>query len=144
MNTFGGWTQPARQLNPQLLAALRLVQAVGRDVQSLVPLALQEGVAPVSETRIQRWQTALQRAISILNRIPAPLIYPPPLFVRLINGAVSQINQVLMTLASIPIASPRIYPPQPGRAAISLETLESILEDLQQAEQLLRRALWAA
>lgn len=144
VNTFTGGVPPLRQLNPQLLTATLLVGAVRSDVQSLVPLALQQGAATVVETRIREWQTALQSAVSLVSRIPAPLIFPPPAFVVFANSAVNQINQVLTTLAGIPSASPRIFPPQPGQATISLETLLFILNDLQQAEVLLTRALQAA
>lgn len=144
MNTFTGGAQPVRQLNPQLLTATLLVNGVRRDVESLVPLALREGAVTVGETRIRQWQAALQSAVSVLSRIPVPLIFPPPAFAIFANGAVNQINQVLTTLASIPIASLRIFPPQPGQASISLETLLFILTDLQQAEVLLFRALQAA
>ena len=133
-----------RQLNPQILNATLLVNAVRRDMESLLPQALQEGAVKVSETRIRQWQTALQAAVSLLNSVPAPLIFPPPAFVIFIRQAVAQINQVLTTLASIPIASPRIFPPQPGQASISLETLLLMLTDLRQAEVFLIQALLAA
>lgn len=144
VNTFTGGVQPIRQLNPQLLTATLLVSTVRSDVQALVPLALQQGTVTVAESRIREWQTALQSAVSRVSRIPAPLIFPPPAFVVFANSAVNQINQVLTALAGIPAASPRIFPPQPGQVTISLETLLFILNDLQQAEALLTRALQAA
>lgn len=144
LNALTGGTQPIRQLNPQILNALQLVNAVRRDIESLVPQAMREGTVTVSETRIREWQTTLQTAVSLLNRIPAPLIFPPPAFVTFINLAVKQINQALATLAAIPIVSPAIFPPQPGQASISLETLQFILTDLRQAEILLIQALLAA
>lgn len=144
MGPYAGGVQPASGFNQQLLLAIRLVQAVERDQESLLPQALRDGAVVVSETRIHLWQRTLHRALSLLERIPAPLIFPPPVFIRLINTAVQQINQVLATLSSIPVASTRIYPPQPGRAAIPLETLQFMLQDLREAVDLLVRALYAA
>lgn len=144
MNTFPGGVQPARQWNPQLLRAAQLVSSVRRDMQSLLPEALRAGVARVSEVRIRRWEAALEQAISLLGQIPVILIFPPPPFAVFINRAINQIEQVLDTLDEIPIASPRIYPPQPGWATISLETLRFMLDDLRQAEALLYRALQTA
>lgn len=144
LNTFGGGTLPTQQLNPQILMATQLVNAVRRDVESLVPESMREGAVTVSETRIRQWQSALQNAVSLLNSVPAPLIFPPPAFVTLINQAVRQINQVLATLDTIAIASPAISPPQPGQASISLETLQFILADLRQAEAFLIQALFAS
>lgn len=141
MNTFPGGAQPTPQWNPQLLRAAQLVGSVRRDIQVLVPRAMQSGVVRVGELRIRRWQATLHEAIALLNRIPAILIFPPPPYVLLINRAVNQIQQVLEALDSILIASPRIYPPQPGFASISLEALRFLLDDLWQAEALLFRAL---
>lgn len=131
-------------LNPQILTASLLVIAVSRDIESLVPQALREGSVTVDESRIRRWQTALQTAVSQLNQIPAPLIFPPPPFVTFVNGAVAQIQQALAVLAAIPIAAPLIFPPQPGQGTISLEQLQVLLNDLQQAIVLLFRALQTA
>jgi len=144
LNTFPGAVQPARQWNPQLLRAVQLVSSVRRDMQALVPEALRRGVARVSELRIRRWQAALGEAVSLLGQIPVILIFPPPPFAVFINRAVNQIEQVLNTLDNIPIASLRIYPPRPGLGSISLETLRFMLDDLQQAEALLYRALQTA
>ena len=144
MNTFPGNVQPARQWNPQLLRAMQVVSGVRREMQSLLPEALRAGVARVSEVRIRRWQAALEEAVSLLGQIPVILIFLPPPFAVFIQRAVNQIEQVLDTLADIPIASPRIYPPRPGWGIISLETLRFMLDDLGQAEALLYRALQAA
>lgn len=144
LNTFTGGTQPLQQFNPQILAATQLVDAVRRDVESLLPQAMREGAVTVSESRIRQWQSALQTAVSLLSSVPAPLIFPPPAFVTLINQAVNQINEVLTTLGNIPVISPAIFPPQPGQASLSLETLQFILADLRQAEQFLIQALFAA
>lgn len=141
LNNFIGMT---RQLNPQLLAAALLVDGVLRDMQSLVPQAVQAGSVTVSETRIQQWQTSLQNAASLLRQLPAPLIFPPPEFVTLANAAASLIDQVLTTLAAIPIASLAIFPPQPGQGTISSGTLLGMISNLQQAEALLLRALQVA
>jgi hypothetical protein len=139
MNLF-----PGTQLNPQILMATRQVIQVARDIESLLPQALREGSVTVSEGRIRRWQAALQSAVTQLQQIPVILIFPPPPFVRFIGGAIRQINQALDTLAAIPIATTRIFPPQPGRAIISLETLQFLLNDLQEAIALLIRALQLA
>jgi hypothetical protein len=144
LNIPASGTQPVRQLNPQILNATLLVDAVRRDIESLLPQALREGAVSVSETKIRQWQTALQAAISVLNSVPAPLIFPPPAFVTLIHQAVNQINEALTTLGSIPIATPAIFPPQPGQASISLETLQFLLDDLRQAEMFLIEALLVA
>lgn len=144
LNTFAGGNQPLRQLNPQILLALQLVDSVRRDVEALLPLALQEGAVTVSETRIRQWENSLQVALAQLSAIPAPLIFPPPAFVTFINQAVVQINRALTTLNAIPIPTPAIYPPQPGQATISLETVQLLLFDLRQAEMLLVQALRSA
>lgn len=135
--------QQVRPLNPQLLSATLLVNAVKRDLESLVPQALREGAVTVSEDRIRQWQTSLQTAVSLIERLPAPLIFPPPAFVMFAAGAANQINQALSILNSIPIAV-MIFPPQPGQATVSLETLQFLLTDLQQAETLLLRSLQTA
>lgn len=141
MNQILGAT---RQLNPQLLSAAFLVDGVLRDMQSLISQAVQSGSVTVSQTRIQQWQTALQNAANQLRQIPAPLIFPPPAFVTLANAAASLIDQVLATLASIPIISPAIFPPQPGQGTISLNTLLGMISNLQQAEALILQALQVA
>ena len=133
-----------RQLNPQLLAAAQLIDGVLRDMQSLVQQAIQAGSVTVSESRIQQWQTALRNAASLLRQLPAPLIFPPPAFVTLANAAATQIDQVLTTLASIPIVSLTIFPPQPGQGSISAGTLLRMISDLQQAEALVLQALQMA
>jgi hypothetical protein len=144
MNVSPGGQQQPRQLNPQILMATLLVIAVSRDIESLVPQAMRVGSVTTTENRVRNWQTSLQTAVSQLNQVPAPLIFPPPAFVTFINGAVRQINQALATLASIPIVAPQIFPPQPGQATISLETLQFLLNDLQEATALLIRALQTA
>jgi hypothetical protein len=144
VNISASVTQPFRQVNPQLLLATIIVDVVRRDIQSLVPQALPTGSVTVSETRIRQWQSGLQTAVSLLERIPAPLIFPPPEFVTLINAAVTQINQALAILAAIPIAAPAIFPPVPGQATLSVATLQALLNNLQQAEILLIRAIQAA
>lgn len=98
----------------------------------------------VSGSRVQGWQFALQSAVTLLNQVPAPLIFPPPPFVTFINGAVAQINQALATLNTIPVVAPLIFPPQPGQATIPLETLQTLINDLQQAIALLIQALQTA
>ncbi len=121
-----------------------LADTVRRDVLSLFSLVLQEGAVTVAESRVRQWQRLLQTAVTLLRQVPAPAIFPPPTFVLFINAAINQINQVLTTLAGTAIASPLISPPQPGQVLLSLETLQFILIDLQQAELLLIRALLAA
>ncbi len=134
----------AGTLNTPLLTATLIVDAVRRDVDSLLPQAQLRGSATVSSTRIQIWQSALQNAVSLLGQIPAPLIFPPPPFVTFINAATQQINQVLATLSTLPTVTIQIFPPQPSQVSIPLATLQSVATGLRQAELFLIQALQTA
>lgn len=127
--------------NPQLLAATRLVVEVTRDLEARLPRAQRQGSVSVGERRLEGWQTDLQTAVTQLQGIPIIMIYPPPPIARYIQGAVLHINQARVILGSIPIASTRIYPPQPGRANITLQTLQQILGHLHEALAILNQAL---
>lgn len=126
---------PGRDPNPQFLFALFLVGSVRQQVASFLPQAFQTGSAAVSGDLIQRWEAELQGAVQLIQQVPAPLIFPPPQFVTFANAAVTQIEAALALLASIPVASPLIFPPQPGQALIPAQTLFTLLNQLQQAER---------
>lgn len=101
----------------------------------------ERGYVRVGERRLQRWQQELARAVNLLESIPTIQIYPPPPITRYIRGAIEQINAARTLLGNIPIASPRIYPPQPGMANIPVATLERVLRHLYAALDYLRRAM---
>jgi hypothetical protein len=129
--------------NPQLLAATQLVREVAREIESLLARA-QAGTVRVRERRLRSWQARLQAAVTQLQQIPVIQIYPPPPIARQIDRAVRRIERAIATLAAIPVASPRIYPPQAGQAAVPVQTLQRVLNDLHEALQSLYRALGRA
>lgn len=140
--SIGSPSPQFRNLNPQILNALFLVEGVRTDMQRLLPQALATGSVTVGEARIRSWQTALQTALQLVQQVPVILIFPPPPIAQFLSSAAAQIEQALSTLQAIPIASPLIFPPQPGQATLSLQTLQSLLGNLQQASFFLVQALF--
>lgn len=126
---------PGRAPNPQFLFALSLVSSVRQQVAAFLPQAFQTGSAVVGGDLIQQWEAELLGAVQLIQQVPAPLIFPPPQFVTFANAAVTQIEAALALLQSIPVASPLIFPPQPGQALIPAQTLFTLLNQLQQAER---------
>lgn len=131
------------QLNPQLLQAALLVQAVSLDAQALLPSVRQDGSTLVSESRIGQWRTALQSALRLVRQLPVPAIFPPPAFATLAGAAGDQLDLALVALSAVPQAAPVTFPPQFGQVILSRETLSTLLSALQQAQALLVRALTA-
>ncbi|MGE5590037.1 MAG: hypothetical protein ACM3ZA_05410 [Bacillota bacterium] len=136
---LGGSTVPV-----EILSAQRLVTAVRQEAQVLLPVAQATGSASIGEAQLRSWDAALVTAVNQLGRVPNPLIFPPPLFITLIQQAIVQINLALEIIRSIPIAAPLIFPPQPGQAVASLSVLQSLLAALLRAEGLLVQAAQAA
>lgn len=133
-----------RAPNPQLTLALLVVSTVRQEVQALLPQAQATGRVTVGEAQIRRWQNALQAAADLIQRIPVPLIFPPPPFAVFANAASAQIQAALQTIRAIPVVTPGTFPPQAGQATIPLPVLQSLLSSLQQAETLLLLSVQSA
>lgn len=139
-----GIAPSGQTLNPQFLQALQLVDAIRLELQALLPLAQIVGNATVNEEQIRRWEATLSQAVQLIASVPVILIFPPPPFVEFANAARAHIERAIETLRSVLTSMPRPFLPQPGRVRIPLQTLQSVIGDLVQAETFLVQALRSA
>lgn len=136
-------TVQGRQFNPEILSAYFQVVQVRSQLQALLPRARAAGSVTVGETQLRQWIATLESANAALGRVPIILIFPPPPVATFINTASTLLESAIGILNAIPIASLTIFPPQPGQATISLQTLQSLINILQLVEQNLLAALMA-
>ncbi|HWI66345.1 MAG TPA: hypothetical protein VNT75_31330 [Symbiobacteriaceae bacterium] len=128
-------------MSPQALIARArfLILFVQESIQSALARA-QGGTVTIPETTLLAWQTVLMQAVSDLNSLPVPAIFPPPNWAQLVGMATSFVNTAIEMLAAIPVAQLRIFPPRPGQATVSTATLRRVQENLLRAAEALEAA----
>lgn len=134
-------TNGAVPSSPQaiLTRARFLLIFVEQSIQAVINQARGNNVA-VSETMLVAWQALLMMVISLLNSIAVPLIFPPPRWAQMVSRAITLVTAANQTLAGIPVASTRIFPPQPGQATVSVQTLQQVQNQLRMAIRALEAA----
>lgn len=136
----GMLTQPQPGSNTAILhQAYAQVATVRFELQALLPQAQALGAASATLDQLGRWQTTLQSAYDLLGQIVVIQIFPPPPIATYVNNARSQIQAVISALRSIPVTT--ISPPSLSRGAIPLQTLQTLIGALQQAEADILRAI---
>jgi|GEM_PF-6087142 len=133
--------QPGSPLSAILVALLQ-VSSVRADLQALLPQAQARGSATVSQAQLIRWQNRLQAALDSLGQIVTILIFPPPPIATFTNRATNQIRAAQQLLASVPTTL--TSSPEVNRASLSLQTLQSLIMFLSEAETSLIQAAFSA
>jgi hypothetical protein len=101
MNGTSSPAQGVRQLNPQYLSALFMVDGVRREIQALFPPFIVPATVTVTQAQVQGWIRILENAVQLIQSVPVILIFPPPVFVQFANAAVDELNRALQALRSI-------------------------------------------
>jgi len=137
MNLTSG-TQSGGPL-PTLARARFLLLFVEQSIQPVINMA-QGSTTVVPEAALVAWQTLLSTVINQLSTLPVPLINPPPRWAQLVNMAITLAMSANQTLAGIPVASLAIFPPRPGQATVSVQTLRQVQRNLRLAAQAVEAA----
>lgn len=139
MNINGNGTLPAGSPSQSLTRARFLLTFVDQSIQSVLTMA-QAGMVTVPETTLLAWQTVLATAARLLRTLPVPAIFPPPRWAQLASEAAMLTEQAQQILAAIPVASTRIFPPQPGTATVQTQVLRQVQVLVRRAAQLVLNA----
>lgn len=137
MNLTNG-TQAGAPL-PTLARSRFLLLFVDQSIQSVINQA-RGNTAVVPETALVAWQALLSTVIEQLSTLPVPAIAPPPRWAQLVGMAITLTMSANQTLAAIPVASLRIFPPRPGQATVAVQTLQQVQRNLRLAAQALEAA----